>query len=456
VYMSQTAYTANEDQGELWITIERTNTLRLEQVRYGVKQATALSPLDFEAVPNSLATLLPGQASCQFAVHINDLGMNAPSVTADAYLFGSSNAALRQPNNSTVTILRNDPLQARDSNNPLELSPAPGDGDPLTGARFYVAGASSAAGEAMTDDLVSGPAAVTALQFIAQQPQGYRFWFWKTPADPAGVVSHYLEQAESAEPGTVVELSTYSLVHGACGSTANAAFTQRYLNWVRGLAQGIGNFRVVMFFELDSLITSPCLNHTQLRIRLAQQLKPAIEILEQDPHVVVYLDGGASDGLPARLDAARLREAGVQDAQGFFLNSTHFQWDTTEIQYGQRISGLLGGQVHFLIDSAENGRGPLLNPHPETQGVEDLCNPPGRGLGPLSTETGYRDLDGLLWFAQVGNSGGACRPGAPPTAAFWPAYAISLYDNRDFKISGPKLALSRDGAYVPYGPAFVP
>jgi endoglucanase len=459
ISFNASSYIANEDAGQFWITITRTATDGTEQIRYGVRMDSAQSPWDFTEVPNTFALLVPGQASCQFPVTIADNGMSGPSVQAIAYLFGSSRSVLTpDPDNATVTILRNDPLASRDLANPLELSPAPANGDPLTGAQFYVAPSSaSGAGEAAIGDLRTGDTSDgSALSFIAQQPTGYRFWFWNTPADPAGNVARYLENAQYAEPGKVVELSTYSLVHGACGSTANAAFTSRYLNWVRGLAEGIGNFRVVLFLEMDSVITTPCLTQAELHQRLVDQLKPAIQILEQDPHVAVYIDGGASDALQANVDAARLRAAGVKDAQGFFLNSTHFQWDTSEIAYGQEISKMLGGHVHFLVSSGVNGRGPLLNKHPEYQGVEDLCNPVGRGLGPISTQTGYADVDALLWFAPVGNSGGACRAGAPPTAVFWPAYAVSLYKNRVFAISGPrpKQRLIRSGSYKPYSLAF--
>jgi endoglucanase len=458
VSFSAPAYTANESAGQFWVTITRSATDGTEEVRYGVHQRSAQSPWDFTAVDNTLALLVPGQASCQFPVSITDNGMNGPSVEAVAYMFGSSRAALPEdPDTATITILRNDPLAARDATNPLDLASVPTDGDPLTGAEFYVQPATATgAGLAGREDARTGDSAdAKALDFIAQQPAGYRFWLFKTPADPAPNVARYLENAQFAEPGKVVELSTYSLVHAPCGSTANAAFTSRYLTWVRGLAQGIGNFRVVMFFELDSLITAPCLTRAERHERLEDQLKPAIEILEAaDPHLVLYLDAGASDALSARQAATYLSLAGVKAAQGFFVNSTHFQWDTTETRFGQSISRLLGGHVHFVISSGVNGRGPLLNPHPRYQGVEHLCNPPGRGLGTMSTQTGYRNLDGLLWFAPVGNSGGACGNGAPATSDFWPSYAIMLYNNRNFGFTGPKLKLQRDGSFVPYSAAF--
>jgi endoglucanase len=459
ISFAQPSYTANENAGTVWLTITRTSTSGPEIIWYGVHQHTAQSPWDFQAVDNTEAVMVPGQASCQFPVVIVDNGMNGPSIDAVAYLYGSSRAALpANPDNVSLTILRNDPLATRNPTNPLGLVTAPTNGDPLTGAQFYVQPASqTGAGLAADDEAKRGArGAATALNFIAQQPTGYRFWFYNTPADPAPNVARYLERAQYAQPGRVVELSTYSLVHSPCGSTANPAFTKRYLKWVRGLAQGIGNFPVVMYFEIDSLITTPCLTANQRHERLVNQLRPAIRILEAaDPHLVLYLDAGASDALYPVMAARDLKAAGVYDAQGFFVNSTHFEWDTTEIAYGQKISRLLGGHVHFVVSSGVNGRGPLLNPHPRIQGVENLCNPPGRGLGPISTQTGYTNTDGLMWLAPVGNSAGACKPGMPATSKFWPAYATMLFQHRDWHVDGPQLNdLQHDGTYEPYSAAF--
>lgn len=458
ISFAQPAYTANENAGQLWLTITRTSTAGPEIIWYGVHQHSAQSPWDFQAVDNTEAALVPGQASCQFPVTIVDNGMNGPSIEAIAYLYGSSRATLpTNPDNAPLTILRNDPLATRDPANPLGLPVAPTDGDPLSGAQLFVQPAqSTGAGVAAADLARQGRVGgATALNFIAQQPMGYRFWFYNTPADPAPNVARYLENAQDAQPGKVVELSTYSLVHAPCGSTANPAFTRRYLSWVRGLARGIGNFPVVMYFEIDSLITTPCLTPAQRHERLVHQLRPAIQILEAaDPHLVLYLDAGASDALYPVMAARELKAAGVEDAQGFFVNSTHFQWDTTEIAYGQRISNLLGGKVHFVVSSGVNGQGPLLNSHPRTEGVENLCNPPGRGLGPISTQTGFTNVDGLMWLAPVGNSAGACKPGMPATSKFWPAYATMLFKNRNWHVNGPRLNLERDGTYAPYSAAF--
>ena len=62
----------------------------------------------------------------------------------------------------------------------------------------------------------------------------------------------------------------------------------------------------------------------------------------------------------------------------------------------------------------------------DENGNEDLCNPPGRGTGPLTWDTGYKYVDGFLWFNNPGNSDGPCGDGDPPVAPFWPQYAVGL------------------------------
>ena len=101
---------------------------------------------------------------------------------------------------------------------------------------------------------------------------------WNMTGNIAGQVAHYLEGTQVQEPGTTVMLSTYGLVHGVCGSTATPAVETEYDNFVSQLAAGIGNFHVVFYLELDSLITSPCLSSAQLAIRDAE-LKYATSVL---------------------------------------------------------------------------------------------------------------------------------------------------------------------------------
>jgi endoglucanase len=470
VYFTQTSYTAHENQGELAITIARTDDSVAEQVRYGVRHVDAQPGLDLDPIGNTLVQFEPGQSSYTFYVHIVDRGMNAGPVHAIAYLFGSFPQTLADANgttygqgpvNSPITILRDDPLDTR---NPLALlsygaqaasSGSPGAVEnPMTAAQFYVPDRLSPAGEAAPHFRSSNPGMYQALRFIASEPAAHRFYLWNTPANPEHTVARYLETVEAEHPGTVQQLSTYSLVHEHCAKdTSSQAFLNRYANWMRGVAQGIGNFHVVMFLELDSLITTQCMTHQprKLAFRLAE-VRTAVSILEADPHVAVYIDAGAADAISWQRTVKLLLRAGVKQAQGFFVNSTHFDWTTKEVAFGQRIARALGG-VHFVVNTAEAGRGPLVPKNRVKYGNEELCNPPGRGLGPLSVQTGYTYVDGFLWFTNPGGSAGqgpGCGKGAPPTAVFWPQYAAKLAMNANFKVTGPKEHLLHDGPYVPY------
>lgn len=440
VSLDQSAYTAHESQGNLTITIVRTgDLLNAEHVGYGVKQQDAMDGIDFVAIPNTYITMASGQSTYTFNVRIIDQGINATPVHALAYLYGSWPDSIGTTN-SLVTILHDYPVGARDAANPLGV-PAPANGNPIAGAKLFVDPQSPAA---QSEAHTSG-AAHTLLGEIAGEPGAHRFYMWNMGSNVAGQVAHWLQIAQLEQPGTTTMLSSYNLVHGPCGYTATPAMQAAYDTYMHQLAAGIGNFHVIYFLEFDSLITSPCLTSQQLAIREAE-LRDAVSILEADPHVVVYLDGGAADALPARRQAALLSASGVAQAQGFFLNSTHFDWTSKEIHYGQQISKMLGG-AHFIVNTGENGRGPLVPRNRVRHGNEVLCNPPGRALGPLSLsqdvaqQTGYAGLDGLLWFSNPGGSGGQCVKGAPPAGTFWPAYAEMLARNWVNSVTGPHFRL---------------
>jgi endoglucanase len=320
---------------------------------------------------------------------------------------------------------------ARDTSNPLQLTTATAE-DPLAGARFFVDHDSIVArvAELWRSNKPSGSA---ELEKIASQPDTTRFGAWNG-VHPGHAVGLFLDRAATQEPGSIPMISTYRIVDGQChngdDSVADAA---AYATWIKSFAEGIGTHRAVLFLEMDSLITTPCLSKAGLAIRL-NELRDAVADLAPDPHLVVYLDAGAADALSAARAATLLKAAGVADTAGFYLNATHFDWTSREITYGEKISRLIGGK-HFVINTAENGRGPLVPRDRATQGNEILCNPPGRGLGADPTgNTGHAGVDAFAWIANPGVSGGRCRPGAPSTGKFWPAMAVSLAKRADTQV----------------------
>ncbi len=435
------AYTAHESQGYLTLTIHRADASGVEHVGFGVRKADGLPGINYDLVPKTYVVMAPGQSTYSFQMRIYDRDERSQPVHAVAYLYGAYPEPLSASTNTPITILRDDPLDTRNPGNPLGLSPAPRHGNVQSGARFYIAGAGSLAGQAEAQYARTNPAWAQALAVIANHPTMRRFWFWNEP-NPTSIVADYLESTQLAQPGSTVELTTYSLVHGPCRRSDPPSFVQHFHDWIDRLAQGIGNYHVILYFEEDALITSDCLSPHGLHVRMVDELRWAIHRLEQDPHLVVYVDGGAADAMSWQRTARRLNEAGVHQAQGFFLNSTHFDWTTRELYYGQRIARRLHG-VHFVINTGGNGRGPLATADPVHQGNEVLCNPPGRGLGPISTHTGYRWADAFSWFGTPGLSGGACRPGAPPDSVYWPAYGVMLVRNAVYRVTGPRYPLIR-------------
>ena len=420
------------------ITIERGNTSQAAQIRYitlgdgvrcGTSECTAVDPDDFHSVKGEL-DFPAGVSSMTFAVPIVDHGTSDVNKTLSISLFGPSPIGLTSPNKAVLTILDDDPAPLRNPQNPLGLAVAPTGTNPLAGADFFVDPESEAANAAKR---------YPAIKTISGEPGTARFGSFSFGHNGvpniSTAVSRYLTRASVESPGTVPLLATYRIVHGRCGHASDSrGDVASYKAFIDGFAKGIGSYRAVLFLEIDSIITMPCLSQHGKAVR-EQELQYAINTLTANcPQLVIYLDAGAADALSAQASARYLRRSGIAKIQGFFLNATHFDWTSHEIAYGEKISRLTGGK-HFVINTGANGRGPLRPPDIVHQGNEVLCNPPGRGLGPLPTATtGYPSVDMFAWTTNPGESGGPCRPGAPKTGVYWPAYALSLVRNADFKV----------------------
>lgn len=435
-------YQASESVGNYPIVIQRDNASLPGTICWGATNASVQAGTNFTKVPSTHVDFAAGQSTATVYLPIHDQGINGPSESARAYMYGCGENGVPNTRNQTITLLQNDPLAPRDATNTLGYQ-QPTNGDPLQFVNWYVFGNQSTAGQTAARYQHSHPAWSKAFNLLANTPGSgsMRFWMWNQPTKSiASTAEKWLADAEQRQPGTTVQMTGYNLVHG---NIAPSKIKSRYEQWITQLAHGIGNFRVVFYLEEDALITMPRVSPAQRKVR-EQEIAYAVKALEQDPHVVVYIDAGASDTLISPKQYARMLTAsGVKQAQGFFVNSTHNEWSTTEMHFGQQISRDLGG-AHFVVQSGTNGRGPHLNPHPKTQGVENLCNAPGLGLGPLTWNTGYKDVDGLLWFANVGFTANiACHDGEPGLAKFWPSYAYGIVHRRARGITGPKVGLTK-------------
>jgi endoglucanase len=440
VSLSATGYRVSETAAQATVTVNRTGSLHGDEyVRYGTHRANAVGGIDYQNVGGTLH-LAPGQAQGTFTIPIVAHDWRGPSVHAAVYLYGSFPEKLG-PHNAKLFILHNAPVETRVPTNPLELTGVPNAaGNVLAGARFYADARHSPAAEAARRLHRRHPKEAGLIQAIADQPFTDRFGSWNGPS-PEGAVFQFLRNADVQDPASIPTLATYWIVNGQCargGSADSPSRIAAYERFINGLSAGIGNFRAVVFLEMDSLITTPCLHGRALAARMAE-LRYAVTTLEQNPHVALYMDAGAGDALSYKTAARLLTRAGIHQAQGFFLNSTHFDWTTSEVAYGQKLGRALHG-VHFVVSTSDNGKGPLRPKDRVHHGNEILCAPAGRGLGPKPTsDTGYAFADAFAWIALPGKSGGSCGPGvkAPPTGAFWPANAIGLVRHADYDVAGP-------------------
>jgi endoglucanase len=370
----------------------------------------------------------------------------------------------------------------RDPANPLALPTAPAPGQsPLTGAHFFVDGPrhGQAAG-AIAQMLGMNPmtfadnyswaqfqqtygsqfnAQEQALAKIADQEETQNVSSFAQGGGPGAITAQTLKDLCTLDeadptPATVPVLSTFFIYPQGqfCPTEGQIRRWQpTFERDVGEMASAIGTKRAVIFEEIDSIGTSSCLK----KDALSEWLRELANEAKQDgelPHAVVYEEAGYSDGGSPMWTAKRLWQAGVSQTEGFYTDDTHFAWSSNEIKWAEKVSNdvfhLSHGtyRPHFVINTAQNGQGPKLNPHPVQQGTENLCNPPGRGLGrmptgdvdPTSDGLTFPNLDGFMWTGVPGRSHNANCPGGPwkPAGVFDPRFALDLSQNANQQL-GP-------------------
>jgi endoglucanase len=376
-----------------------------------------------------------------------------------------------------------------------------------TGTRFFVPAPDSGA----TDQIKVLKAThdrkdAALIADLIDQPQAS----WFTGGTPTSVkkdVKKLVEQAQNDR--SVPVLVAYDIPFRDCAqfSAGGATNTADYLAWIDGFAKGIGNARAVVILEPDSLGIIPFNTDINNNLEWCQpaeadpttaasdryaQLNAAVDRLLQQPNVDVYLDGTHSGWLGSGDAASRLVKAGVQRAQGFFVNVSNFETSEKLEKYGTWISeciafandteeggwrlghydwcasqyfpatvsdfstwslsddwytsnlGTAVATTHFVTDTSRNGQGPWTAPSDAPAGDPQVwCDPPDRGVGLRpSSQTSSPLIDAYLWIKIPGESDGQCNRWAPagdpdpvrmmqdPAAGVWfPDMALELAKN---------------------------
>ena len=356
--------------------------------------------------------------------------------------------------------------------------------DPDT--QFYVAKRNQGAIRQIAELTSSGDKASAALiRGMIKTPQSV--WFEAgTPHKIQQAVKNTVKRA--AGKGTVPVLVAYNIPFRDCAqfSAGGATTVEEYTAWIDGFATGIGDEAAVVILEPDGLGIIPWYTNIDGYLDWCQpaeadpdtaaaerffMLNYAVDALKAQPNTHVYLDSTHSAWLNVGDASQRLARAGVDRADGFYLNVSNYQFTANSIKYGTWVSSCLamsnfagcpnqywnGGPAtgwagtamdnyqewrnepysgdpvdlawntvgidsryadsnpttRFVIDTSRNGVGPWAPPaYPDPQ---DWCNPPDRGLGLQPTaDTGIPLVDAYLWVKIPGESDGECTRGLGP------------------------------------------
>ena len=260
-------------------------------------------------------------------------------------------------------------------------------------------------------------ASANAMAQIASQPTAVWLGNWWSDELMRTIIRRHV--AAAAAQGATLVFVTYAIPYRDCGGHSAGGTTYAgYLDWNRIIADELEGTGAVVLVEPDSLASlaaTKCATEVTMRPPL---IKQAVGILA-DAGLVTYLDGGNSNWLTPAAQAAWLKLAGIERANGFFTNVSNFHPVQPESDYAGKLSARVGWK-HYVIDVSRNGAG----------SSGEWCNPVGAALGvnPRATP-GTTKLDALLWVKHPGVSDGPCN-GGPAAGVWWDAYALALVANR--------------------------
>lgn len=313
-----------------------------------------------------------------------------------------------------------DPAAPGNGTNPQGTNP--NSPNPLAGLNLYTHKIQEAPYRDMIRYRRSGQARKAKLiERIALTPKGV--WFGKfTRPNFFDKVRNHLNCAQWMQPGSIPIMTVLRHQGKSCNPRYKAGGVREdnaTKKWYRDFRKAVGDARVIIAFEPDSIGTIECLARSRRAAR-RRVLRYGVDQLSKLPNATIYLEGTASDWKSPRYTARLLKFMGIRKVRGFMVNVTHFDWTVNNIAYGRKVSRMVGGKP-FVVSTSYNGRGPVHYKARNGKRINVFCNVRYRGAGPSpTTRTGYSKVDAFLWLNRPGISGaGACN-GAPPDGDWWP------------------------------------
>jgi endoglucanase len=236
---------------------------------------------------------------------------------------------------------------------------------------------------------------------------------WFTSGTPAQVERQVrVTMTEAALEQAVPVLVAYDIPGRDCSQySAGGALTDAdYQAWIAAFAAGIGTGKAVVILEPDALgnMPSDCSLPAGADYPFTDQgritdLADAVSDLEADPNTLVYLDGTHSAWQQVGNIAQRLVEADVQQAQGFFLDVSNYQYTSNNIAYGTWVSDCIAyAQASGAIGSGAVQAGTY---QAETGFFNGSCPNQYWNGGPATDWQGTAMNNYVPWNDQVPSSG---------------------------------------------------
>jgi endoglucanase len=197
---------------------------------------------------------------------------------------------------------------------------------------------------------------------------------------------------------SVPVLVAYNIPFRDCAqfSAGGATTVEEYKAWIDGFARGIGHREAVVILEPDGLGIIPwykpfrgtdseaadyewCQPSEADEATAADErfemLNYAVDALKAKPNVSVYLDGTHSAWLNVSDISHRLLQAGVENADGFYLNASNYQYTANLVQYGTWVSSCVSMWDPADLSGYVDCPNQYWNGGPDGTKIADLLGP---------------------------------------------------------------------------------
>lgn len=246
------------------------------------------------------------------------------------------------------------------------------------------------------------------------------FWYGDNPKKPKEHMEKSIRRLLNRAHPQLPILVMYNIPNRDVGqySKGGAKTKERYLDYIKRFAAGVGEDSPIIIYEPDALPHSTLLSEEDKEWRL-NLMKESLQYLTDNCNGKFYIDVGHSSWLSPEEVTGLLDKVSNDKVRGFSVNVCNYRTTKESMKWSRKILKYRP-KDYFVIDTSRNGKGP--------DGVE-WCNPPGRGLGETpTTDTSHPNCDAYLWVKIPGESDGKCN-GGPKAGKFWIEQAIELIKN---------------------------